>query len=404
MPVSRPRLELVWPGKDQFLLTPSGDNGKPIWVGPGHPAAHEVRLTGFTDACGHVNDTDPYADNLVFTGDSLDVLRVLCEVPEYRRHYRGKVKLIYIDPPFNTGQTFEHYDDWMEHSTWLSFIRDRLLLMKELLASDGSIWVHLDDAEVHRMRCLLDEVFGASGFVGTAIWEKVTSPRNDATGFSVDHDYVMVYAADKPSFRLNGLPRTASSDAAYKNPDDDPRGPWREGDYKSNKTAEQRPNLYYPVIHPNSGEEVWPPKSAVWRYSRERHLQNVAENLVWWGKTGNYSLPKIKRFRSDAPSVAVPRTLWTSAEVDTTRRAKQHVKSLFAGLTPFDTPKPERLLQRIIQIGSNSGRHRGGRVRWIGDDGGGLAQDGSPVDYGGTLPRDGQEVHRAPTPKGRRRR
>ena len=131
---TRPRLELVWPGKDQFLLTPSGDNGKPVWVEPDHPAAHEVRISDLTGAYGTVDETDPYADNLLFTGDGLDVLRILTEVPEYRQHYRGKVKLIYIDPPFNTGQTFTHYDDWMEHSTWLSFMRDRLLLAKDLLS------------------------------------------------------------------------------------------------------------------------------------------------------------------------------------------------------------------------------------------------------------------------------
>ncbi len=152
MPASRPRLELVWPGKDQFLLTPSDDSGKPVWVPWDHPAAREIRTADWTGAHGQVNDADPYGDNLLFTGDTLDVLRILTEVPEYRRHYRGKVKLIYIDPPFNTGQTFEHYDDWMEHSTWLSLMRDRLLLMKELLAPDGSIWVHLDDAEQHCRR------------------------------------------------------------------------------------------------------------------------------------------------------------------------------------------------------------------------------------------------------------
>lgn len=349
------RLELTWPNKDKFLLVPKDDSGKPVWVEPDHPAAREVHLSDFGASHGAVNEDDPWGDNLMFRGDSLDVLRILAEVPEYARHYRGKVKLVYIDPPFNTGQTFTHYDDWMEHSTWLSFMRDRLLGIKELLSPDGSVWVHLDDAEVHRMRCLMDEVFGAENFVATVVWEKTTTPRNDAKGMSVDHDYVMVYAGDSAVLRLNGLARTASSDAAYRNPDNDRRGPWREGDYKSNKSSDERPNLYYPIIHPVTDLEVWPPKSAVWRYSKERHDRNVTEGLVWWGKTGNYSLPKIKRFRSDVPDVAVPRTLWPAADVDQTRRAKEEIKKLFVGESPFSTPKPERLLERVIHIGSNPG-------------------------------------------------
>ena len=188
------RLELVWPNKDKFLLSPRDENGKPTWVNRDHPAASEVRISDLDGSVGDVDDTNPYADNLLFTGDSLDVLRILTEVPEYRQQYRGKVKLIYIDPPFNTGQTFEHYDDWMEHSTWLSFMRDRLLMMKELLSKDGSIWVHLDDAEVHRMRCLMDEVFGADNFMATVVWQKADSTRNDAKGLSSDHDTIVVFA------------------------------------------------------------------------------------------------------------------------------------------------------------------------------------------------------------------
>lgn len=128
-----PRLELTWPGKDRFLLVPKDDDGKPVWVDRDHPAAHEVRISDFTGSVGDVNATDPYTDNLLFTGDALDVLRILNEVPEYRKHYRGRVKLIYLDPPFNTGQTFAHYDDWMEHSTWLSFMHERLTLARDLL-------------------------------------------------------------------------------------------------------------------------------------------------------------------------------------------------------------------------------------------------------------------------------
>jgi hypothetical protein len=170
------RLELVWPGKDKFLLVPKDVDGKPVWVERDHPAASEVRLTDVTGSVGEVPN-EPFNANLLFTGDSLDVLRVLTEVPEYRSRYRGKVKLVYIDPPFNTGQAFEHYDDWMEHSTWLSFMRERLLLIRELLAPDGSVWVHLDDAEQHRMRLLMDEVFGPANFIANVVWQKAYQPE-----------------------------------------------------------------------------------------------------------------------------------------------------------------------------------------------------------------------------------
>jgi adenine-specific DNA-methyltransferase len=192
--MSSTRLELVWPNKDKFLLSPQDENGKPVWVERTHPAAREVRLPEFTEAVGEVNDERPESDNLLFVGDSLDALRILNESPAFRREYRGKVKLIYIDPPFNTGQTFAHYDDWMEHSTWLSFMRDRLLLMKELLSPDGSIWVHLDDVEQHRMRSLLDEVFGSEQFVTNIVWQKADSPRMDAQQFSSSHDTICVYS------------------------------------------------------------------------------------------------------------------------------------------------------------------------------------------------------------------
>jgi adenine-specific DNA-methyltransferase len=186
-------------------------------------------LIDFTSAHGQFSDTNPQSDNLLFTGDSLDVLRVLAESPEYRREYRGKVKQVYIDPPFNTGQTFAHYDDWLDHSTWLSFMRDRLVLIRDLLTSDGSVWVHLDDAEMHRMRCLLDEVFGAQNFVATIVWQKATGTRQ--TDIASIQDYILVFARSRPLFAAsrNGLPRNATQLARFQNPDRDPRGAWRQG-------------------------------------------------------------------------------------------------------------------------------------------------------------------------------
>jgi adenine-specific DNA-methyltransferase len=347
--MSSTRLELVWPNKDKFLLSPQDESGKPVWVERTHPAAHEVRLAEFTKTVGKVSEERPESDNLLFVGDSLDALRILNESPVFRREYRGKVKLIYIDPPFNTGQAFVHYDDWMEHSTWLSFMRDRLLLMKELLAQDGTIWVHLDDAEQHRMRLLLDEVFGANEFIATVVWQKTTNARNDSRTFSTDQDYITIYSRNRNKFKPNGMQRSESSEKAYTNPDNDPRGPWREGDYKTVKGSK------YAIIHPVTGAEILPPPGQSWRYSYETHQRHLAEGLLYWGKTQNYSIPKCKRFRSEVGDTAVPQTLWLGEAVDTNRRAKGHIKELFPGVAPFDTPKPERLLERVIHIATKPG-------------------------------------------------
>lgn len=338
------RLELTWPNKDRFLLVPKGEDGKPVWVDRDHPAANEVRITDFTDTVGEVNQADPHADNLLFVGDSLDALRVLAEVPEYRAHYRGKVKLAYWDPPFNTGQTFTHYDDWMEHSTWLSFMRDRLLLMKELLAPDGSIWVHLDDAEQHRMRTLLDEVFGAENFIATITWQKSDSPRNSARYLSVDQDYIHLYARDAARWRPRRLPRTAEADAIYKNPDADPRGLWLAGDPYANKPYSLG---LYEIVGP-TGRRFTPPPGRFWRISEEKFWALDADGRIYWGPDRS-ARPSIKRYLSEVSDL-VPRTMWTHSEVGSNRTSNAEMKKLFPGAVSFATPKPERLLQRILQV------------------------------------------------------
>lgn len=352
--MSAVRLELVWPNKDKFLLVPKDESGRPVWVERDHPAASEVRISDFTGAFGDTNENDPEADNLLFVGDGLDVLRVLNDVPEFRRQYRGKVQCIYLDPPFNTGQTFTHYDDWMEHSVWLSFMRERLLGAKELLSPSGSIWIHLDDAESHRMRLLLDEVFGAANFVATVVWEKAYAPRNDAKQFSTSHDYILVYSK-QPNWMSNRLPRSTEHNKAYKNPDNDPRGAWKSGDYTSNKTREERPNLWYPITRPADGAEIWPSAQLSWRYSKETHDKNVAEGRVWWGQNGLNAVPAFKRYVSEVPDI-IPVTLWSHAEVGHNDSAKKEIKALFPGGDSFfSTPKPERLLERVIQVASDEG-------------------------------------------------
>jgi len=288
------------------------------------------------------------AENLIIQGDNLLALKALLPF------YAGQVKCIFIDPPYNTKSAFEHYDDNLEHSQWLSMIYPRLLLLRELLAENGSIWVSIDDNEAHYLKVVMDEVFGRSNFVTTVVWEKTTSARNDAKLFSADQDYILVYAKNQTQFTLNRLERTESSNKAYKNPDNDPRGPWREIDYKCAKTADERPNLYYPITHPVTGEEVWPRRSRVWAYGQPEHQRHLQEGLLWWGKTGNYTLPKLKKFHTDAPAGLVPRTLWFAADVDQTRTAKKEMKDLFWD-DPFTTPKPERLLQRVIHLATNPG-------------------------------------------------
>ncbi|UAL29533.1 site-specific DNA-methyltransferase [Nocardioides rotundus] len=344
------RLELTWPNKDKFLLVPKGEDGKPVWVERDHPAASEVRLTDFTDACGDVNGANPHADNLLFTGDSLDALRVLAEVPEYAREYRGKVKLIYIDPPFNTGQTFEHYDDWMEHSTWLSFMRDRLLLMKDLLSNDGSIWVHLDDVEIHRMRAVMDEVFGAGAFVAQIAWRATDSSSNNAKGFAKDHNVILVYGAQagwRPYHLLD-----PEKSRHYRNPNSDPRGPWYDG--RDVQNPKVRPNLMYDVVAPN-GNVIKHPKNG-WRWERATFDEKMASGELFF----NADQTAVKRIAYLWDQAGLPPSdIWFSNQkTGSSRQAKNHLKALFPDmLTPdlFDTPKPERLMQFIIDSATRPG-------------------------------------------------
>ncbi len=346
------RLELVWPGKDKFLLVPKDADGKPVWVERDHPAASEVRLADFTGVVGDVPG-DPYAANLLFTGDSLDVLRILCEVPEYRSIYRGKVKLVYIDPPFNTGQAFEHYDDWMEHSTWLSFMRERLLLIRDLLAPDGSVWVHLDDAEQHRMRCLMDEAFGAQNFVASFAWEKDKGRRNDAAVAGV-HDHIHVYGLNPALWKQsrNLLPRSAGQDARYRNPDDDPRGPWLQGDNGTAKSASA--SSQWPITLP-SGRIVTPPRGRGWAFGPHTFETARREGRVYFGRNGD-GMPIIKKYLSAVQQGVVPRSWLDADDVGHNQEAKRdHLRKMFPDGAPFATPKPERLLERVIHIGSNPG-------------------------------------------------
>lgn len=342
------RLELIWPGKDQFLLVPKDDDGKPVWVERDHPAAFEVRTTDVIASFGQVCVENPLDNNLLFRGDSLDVLRVLSEVPEYRRLYRGRVKQVYIDPPFNTGQAFAHYDDWLEHATWLSFMRERLLLIRDLLSPDGSVWVHLDDVEQHRMRSLMDEIFGARNFITTVVWQKIHARNNSAQHFSADHDFMLVFAKDATKWRPNRVERTAKSDGDFWNPDDDPRGLWRRSDLTASKPYADG---HYEVVGPH-GDKFSPRPGRPWSTSRESFDALVADDRVWWGKSGR-SFPFRKRFKSELGDL-VPNTVWLHEDVGNNREAKAEISKLFRQ-DAFSTPKPERLIHRVLHIGSDVG-------------------------------------------------
>lgn len=342
------RLELTWTNKHLRLIDQL--DGSYEWVDPADWRVSEVRLLQDREAIGETGPDDQRAaDNLVIQGDALAALRALTDLPEFAEQYAGKVRLVYIDPPFNTGQTFEHYEDALEHSVWLTMFRDRLLQIKRLLAPNGSVWVHLDDAEVHRARCVMDEVFGPGNFIATIVWEKADSPRNSARHFSTDQDYLLVYANSAEAWRPNRLPRDASINAKYTNPDNDPRGRWFGDNLRANKPYK---DAQYEVVGPTGRTHRVPP-GRYWRVSRERFDELDADDRIWWGSDGN-AFPTLKRFLADVGDV-VPRTIWGNREVGSNRSSKNVIKKLFPGREPFATPKPERLMERIIHIGSDPG-------------------------------------------------
>jgi adenine-specific DNA-methyltransferase len=310
------------------------------------------------------------SDNLLIQGDNLEALKALLPF------YRGQVKCIFIDPPYNTKSAFEHYDDNLEHAQWLSMMLPRLQLLRELLCEDGSIWVTIDDNEGHYLKVLMDEVFGRGNFVANVIWEKVFATKNSAQHLSVDHDHILVYGKNAESWVPNLMPRTEKQDSIYKNVDNDPRGIWTS----DNLTARNSYSLgIYPVTNPAGRVIPGPPPGTFWRVSKAKLESLDADNRIWWGKDGN-GVPRLKRFLSDVQQGIVPRTFWPYTEVGHTQEAKKEAVSLFE-LDVFGTPKPERLMQRILHIATKEGdlvldsflgsgtttavAHKMGR-RWIG--------------------------------------
>ena len=321
------RLELTWIGKDE------------------RPRLEPRILLEDTDKSYHakarVTDDDIF-DNILIHGDNLLALKAL------EQEYTGKVKCVFIDPPYNTGSAFEHYDDGIEHSIWLSLMRDRLELLSKLLTRDGSVWITIDDNEAHYLKVLCDEVFGRANFVTTVVWEKADSPRNSARQFSTDHDFVLVYSRT-PDWTPNKLPRTEESNAIYSNPDDDRRGPWLPGDPYANKPYSRG---QYTIEGP-TGRKFSPPPGRFWRISEEKLRELDADNRVWWGPKGD-ARPSIKRYLSEVGDL-VPRTLWKKDDVGSNRTSKNEMRELFPDTPSFDTPKPERLLERILLLSTQPG-------------------------------------------------
>ena len=285
----------------------------------------------------------PWKGNMLIHGDNLLALKAL------EQDYAGCVKCIYIDPPYNTGNAFEHYDDGIQHSIWLSLMRERLVLLRSLLSEDGSIWISIDDDEQAYLKVLMDEIFGRQNFVNNVIWEKKYSPSNDAKWLSDSHDFVMIYAKNKNIWRPNLLPRSEEMNSRYKNPDNDPRGRWKAGDC-SVKTYSASAD--YPITTP-SGRVVNPPAGYCWRFSKEKFAELIADNRIWFGEDGN-NVPAVKRFLTEVKAGATAMTIWKYTEVGHNQDAKKEVKQ-FNSESVFATPKPERLIERVLTLGSNEG-------------------------------------------------
>lgn len=317
-----------------------------------------------------LDHSDPAAENLLIQGDNLDALKSLLPV------YAGRVKCIFIDPPYNTRSAFEHYDDNYEHSVWLSMMYPRLELLRELLSEDGSIWVTIDDNEGQYLKVLMDEIFGRKSFLASVSWESRYSRSNDAI-FSLSHNNILIFASNPDRWKnvRNRLPRTPEQAKQYNNPDNDPRGSWRAIPWDAPNIRE---NLSYPIVTP-SGKVRYPPKGRCWSRTEEQWLELVALGLAYFGKSGE-GAPAFKQYLAESPPI-VPNTWWEHEDAGHTDEAKKEITTLFGSDNAFATPKPERLIQRILHIASNPGdlildsflgsattaavAHKMGR-RWIG--------------------------------------
>lgn len=345
------RLELTWMGKESALIPAEDGKYDYAWVDPSDLRAREVKSIEVTGTVGEMGGPAGADQNLLIVGDSGDALRSLGTIPEWSAKYKRKVKLVYIDPPFNTEQSFEHYADQLEHSIWLTMMRDRIRDIKPLLADDASVWVHLDDSEVHRMRVVLDEEFGADKFVATVIWQKKYS-RDNRPAIGAVHDYILVYAPLGPSHWKNVRNRVPRVNASqYRNPNNEPDGPWRPVPLDV-QGGHATVNQFYDVVTP-SGKVVRPSNGRAWSVTKPVMDAMRANGEIYFGLKGDGKPNTIRHLKDDRG--LVPWTWWPCEEVGHNDESKKEIIELFGDKTVFDTPKPERLMERIIQIGSAPG-------------------------------------------------
>jgi adenine-specific DNA-methyltransferase len=350
------KLELTWIGKDVrpklepriLLEDPAKSYHAKFRVKGGYPQITQISADSNPNANLNNNlresadEIGDIFDNRLIFGDNLLALKAL------EAEFAGKVKCVFIDPPYNTGSAFTHYDDGVEHSIWLSLMRDRLEIIRRLLAEDGSLWITIDDNEAHYLKVLCDEVFGRSCFVANIIWQKRYSP-DARVSISDAHEHLFCYAIDSSRFKeyRNLIPLGEQQTSQFKNPDNDPRGPWKASDFTA---AGYRPNQMYQITLP-SGRTVTPSAGRCWRVTKEGFEKFSAEQRMYYGPSGD-SLPSLKRFLADMPGM-VPWSWWPHTEVGHSQEAKKESHDLFGADVAFSTPKPERLIHRIIHIATN---------------------------------------------------
>lgn len=402
-PRHRGRLELTWTDKDKTLLSTGDGKYDYTFVDPTDYRVSEVRLLhesgrveAPTPASRPADLPEPTTDNLLITGDAMHALDALAKIPAYSERYAGKVKLVYIDPPFNTGQAFAHYEDNITHSIWLTLLRDRIRQIRPLLADDASVWVHLDHVESHRCRVVLDEELGENNFVAEVAWQKADSPRNDSKLLSTSQDTILVYRRTD-AWVPNRMPRLAASNTSRYQSRDGDAVPWRDGDATASGAATHQP-MVYAIQHPVTGSLMYPGAGRCWGKAQSWMLEQMSEYAPYelrdigdeaerariCGTTAEKvkaGVPAIMlsvsieeaakhaRARYDAgnwPDIVmlglreriqrkkhledngrVPETLWLGSEVGGSLRGKIEIKNLFPDEHPFATPKPEHLLRAV---------------------------------------------------------
>lgn len=342
------------------------------WNGKARARRHALTPTRATLRPDPASSVDwDTTQNLMIEGDNLEVLKLL------QRSYAGKVKLIYIDPPYNTGKDFVYPDDYTDslknyqeltgqleegrrvssntessgrfHTDWLNMMYPRLKLARELLRDDGVIFVSIDDREIQNSRHVLDEVFGQENYISTVVWERAYAPVNLKKHFSENHDFIVCYSKNFVNTPEFGLTRSDESNDRYKNPDSDPRGPWKAGDFSVGYINEKN---VFEIITP-SGRRVLPPNGSSWRFSEERTVELIRDNRVWFGETGS-NVPAYKRFLSEVKKGVTPLSLWRYDTVGHSQEGTKEVESLFGGRALFDYPKPVKLMSRVLDISTQS--------------------------------------------------